>query len=213
MYNGKEVTYGLINSSETGSRWLDRNLGAPNTPTAYNDYANLGDLFQWGRAADGHQLVVRTADTDNAFHGASSAVNASVSDLSSTDTPLGHGFILSSADPFDWRSSINNNLWQGVNGTNNPCPPGWRIPTIDEWKAEKLVDDQSSNFVKLNLTNTGLRYPDAGNFSATNGSGRYWSSTVDASLVSSVTSDGTLYISSDYRGSALACRCIKDESN
>ena len=30
------------------------------------------------------------------------------------------------------------NLWQGVNGINNPCPSGYRIPTEAELDAEHL---------------------------------------------------------------------------
>ncbi len=58
-YDGQSVTYGIITSSTTGRRWLDRNLGATSTPTAYNDFANYGDLFQWGRFSDGRQKIKR----------------------------------------------------------------------------------------------------------------------------------------------------------
>ena len=40
---------------------------------------------------------------------------------------------------FDWRETINNNLWQGVNGINNPCPLGFRLPTWNEWQEELKV--------------------------------------------------------------------------
>ena len=39
---------------------------------------------------------------------------------------------------YDWRSPQNDNLWQGVNGINNPCPSGYRIPTEAELDAERL---------------------------------------------------------------------------
>jgi uncharacterized protein (TIGR02145 family) len=42
--------------------------------------------------------------------------------------------------PYDWRVPQNDNLWQGVDGTNNPCPEGWRIPTQTEWAT--LVSDE-----------------------------------------------------------------------
>jgi hypothetical protein len=37
---------------------------------------------------------------------------------------------------FDWRYPSNDDLWQGVNGTNNPCPPKFRLPTSAEWEEE-----------------------------------------------------------------------------
>src|SRR5688572_22406021 len=62
-YNGATVTYGVITSSVTGRKWMDRNLGASQVATAYNDYLAYGHLFQWGRPADGHQLVNYTNRT------------------------------------------------------------------------------------------------------------------------------------------------------
>lgn len=50
----------------------------------------------------------------------------------------GHGsFITNNSGNYDWRSPQNNNLWQGMNGVNNPCRVGYRIPTEAEWNAER----------------------------------------------------------------------------
>jgi hypothetical protein len=35
--------------------WLDRNLGATQVATSLNDSDAYGDLYQWGRAKDGHE--------------------------------------------------------------------------------------------------------------------------------------------------------------
>jgi len=58
-YNGEEVTYGFV--EKHGLHWMDRNLGATQVPTASDDELGYGDLFQWGRLDDGHQ--VRTSNT------------------------------------------------------------------------------------------------------------------------------------------------------
>lgn len=215
MYGDKEVTYGIWPSTETGRLWMDRNLGAPNVPSVYNDYANYGDLFQWGRAADGHQLVIRTPNSANPLSGTSSAADASISsELSGSDTPPNSKFILSSADPFDWRNPQKDNLWQGSNRINNPCPSGWHIPTSDEWLAEQLVSDRGTNYTSLKLTNSGFRSADVGGFSATNGRGAYWSSTTDGKYAKAIVFDGSdPQVITDYRGSAYACRCIKEDNN
>ena len=39
----------------TGKTWMDRNLGASQVATSSSDAAAYGDLYQWGRRADGHQ--------------------------------------------------------------------------------------------------------------------------------------------------------------
>jgi hypothetical protein len=44
-----------------GKIWMDRNLGASRVATSSTDSVGFGDLYQWGRAKDGHQL--RTSAT------------------------------------------------------------------------------------------------------------------------------------------------------
>ena len=95
-YNGASWTYREVESA--GRIWMDRNLGASQVATVFDDALAYGDLFQWGRNIDGHQI--RTSGT--------------TATLSSSDTP-GHGdFITTSASPFDWRNPQNNNLWQPI---------------------------------------------------------------------------------------------------
>jgi hypothetical protein len=53
----------------TGKIWMDRNLGASRAATSSADAEAYGDLYQWGRAADGHQksnsLKTYTTDSSN----------------------------------------------------------------------------------------------------------------------------------------------------
>lgn len=111
-----------VTNPTTGKIWMDRNLGASQVATDYTDANAYGDLYQWGRRSDGHQC--RTSNTTLI--------------LSSVDQPSHSSFILTSTIPFDWRNPQNNNLWQGVNGVNNPCPIGYRIPTEMELNNERL---------------------------------------------------------------------------
>ena len=107
-------------TSSTGKIWMDRNLGASQIATNKSDANSYGDLYQWGRAADGHQIR-----------------NSSIiSTQSSTDQPAHSHFI---KNDVDWRSPENTNLWQGVDGVNNPCPSGFRLPTIAEWETERSI--------------------------------------------------------------------------
>ena len=156
---------GDVTNPSTGKIWMDRNLGAAQVATSSTDANSYGDLYQWGRAADGHQIL--TSGTTSTFSG--------------TDQPGNANFILGPNPPYDWRSTPNNNLWQGVNGVNNPCPSGYRLPTQAEWDAERL------SWSSQNATGafaSPLKLPMAGRRDASNGStiqdgthGWYWSST------------------------------------
>jgi uncharacterized protein (TIGR02145 family) len=185
--------------SSTGKIWMDRNLGASQVATSSTDANSYGDVYQWGRGSDGHQC----------------RNSATTSTLSSSNQP-GHGdFIINGSHPYDWRSPANTNLWQGVNGENNPCPSLYRLPTETELDAERL--SWSSN-------NSGgafaspLKLPMAGNRNDSNGSldnvgsnGYYWSSTFIG------TGSRYLYfhssnanMSANSRAFGFSVRCLKD---
>ena len=184
--------------SSTGKIWMDRNLGATQVATSSTDAASFGDLYQWGRGADGHQL--RTSTT--------------TATLSSTDVPGNANFIITSSGNYDWRSTQNDNLWQGVNGVNNPCPSGYRIPTLTELDAERAswsANNSTGAFASP------LKLPLAGYRSRSDGSlvdvseGYYWSSSINGThsryLYFYNGDAGELY---DLRAYGNSVRCIKD---
>ena len=107
--------------------WMDRNLGAIKTPDSINDPFSYGSLYQWGRLGDGHEIIATNGDD----FGESSVLGTSIN-RSASDTPPTDLFIRFGGIPFDWRDPQNGNLWQGVNGINNPCPSGYRVPTRNE---------------------------------------------------------------------------------
>ena len=197
IYKGNLVTYGTVLSN--GKCWMDRNLGAWQVATAYNDSDAYGDLFQWGRLDDQHQT--RTSGT--------------TTNLSGSDVPGHANFIRGMGFPYDWRSSQNNNLWQGVSGNNNPCPVGWRLPTDAELDAERASwSSQNYNGAfasPLKLTAGGYRYYYYASLYYVGSSGRYWSSTVygtDARLLRF--GSGGAYMSSNHRALGFSVRCLKD---
>jgi hypothetical protein len=110
----EDVPFGTIivdvTNPATGQTWMDRNLGASRVATSIDDVESFGDMYQWGRGTDGHQL--RWSSTNPT--------------LSNSEVP-GHGeFIINTDFSLDWLTPQNNNLWQGVNGVNNPLSD--RIP-------------------------------------------------------------------------------------
>ncbi len=197
VYNGTTVTYGTVQSANNRC-WLDRNLGASRVATSSTDASAYGHLFQWGRLDDGHQ--VRNSLTTGV--------------LSNNDVP-GHGYFITSSSTGDWRSSQNNNLWQGEGGVNNPCPDGFRLPTQTEWDTEHLSwssNDASGAFVSpLKLPMAGYRHYFDGSVLGEGSSGYYWSSTVVG------TRSWALFFFSDdadmynyIRALGMSVRCLKD---
>jgi hypothetical protein len=209
-YNGQQVTYGIITSALTHRKWLDRNLGAPNTPTGPDDWQNKGDLFQWGRKADGHQLITRGATTP-----ATTAVNGTTTTLATTEITGHSQFIITSSAPFDWINPQNGDLWKQTGGTNNVCPTGWHVPTKTEWEAEQLGTVQDA-YNKLNVLKGGIRNFNNGTISATTISGYYWTSTVFTSgtiaaysfHIGDAFNNG--FTVADIQSNGESVRCIKD---
>ena len=193
-YNALRPRFGDVTNPTTGRIWMDRNLGATQVATSSTDSNAYGDLYQWGRGADGHQI--RTSGT--------------TSTLSSTDQPGNVNFILAPNSPFNWRSPQNTNLWQGVNGVNNPCPSGYRVPTEAEWQVE-YATWTSANYAfgsPLKLPKAGIR-TNNNSFNQLGTGGRYWSSTVDGSnsrLMYFDGSSGAMF--TDGRALAGSIRCI-----
>jgi uncharacterized protein (TIGR02145 family) len=202
--SGATVIVNVTNPA-TGKIWMDRNLGATQVATSSTDANSYGDLYQWGRRSDGHQC--RTSPNTTT--------------LSTVDLPANGNFIVAPTSPFDWRSPQNNNLWQGVNGFNNPCPTGYRLPTETELEAERL--SWSSNNNTAGAFASPLKLPMAGRRNASNGLldgvgsfGQYWSSTVIVSGTISTNARYLYFFSSNAamvignRAYGFSVRCLKN---
>jgi hypothetical protein len=204
-HNG--VTYGTVTSPHTGRVWLDRNLGASRVCTAYNDEDCYGDYYQWGRDADGHEKS--NSDTTS-----TQATNV---------TTVGHDdFITSSSTySYDWAKnadsdgSIRSANWSKTDGTS-VCPVGFRVPTIDELKAETVditgFDNQYDAYESfLKLPSAGYRGSGSGSHDSQGSYGYVWSSSPFGSYAGGVYfySSGVDW-GSFYRANGRAVRCLRD---
>jgi uncharacterized protein (TIGR02145 family) len=183
-------------TSSTGRIWMDRNLGATQVATSSTDAASYGDLYQWGRSKDGHQI--RTS--------------ATTSTLSSGDKPGNPNFILNGGD---WRSPSSDTLWEGVNSTNNPCPVGFRLPNTAELNEERAAfgtQNAAGAFNSaLKLSLAGYREHGDGVLKSEGFVGNYWSSSLDGGNAIFVNVTGsTSSMLSNRRGFGWSVRCIKD---
>ena len=197
-----------VSNPTTGKIWMDRNLGATQVATSSIDTKSYGDLYQWGRLSDGHQC--RNSGT--------------TSILSSSDVPENANFIKAPISLYNWRSSQNDNLWQGLSGVNNPCPTGYRIPTDSEWENERLswvqapvssTNNATGAFASpLKLPKAGYREWKSGSIFILSPSGKYWSSNVNGNnsklliFTDNATSDA--FVQTNYRSFGYSVRCIKN---
>jgi uncharacterized protein (TIGR02145 family) len=205
-HNG--ITYGTVTSPHTGRVWLDRNLGASQVCTAFDDTACYGDYYQWGRDADGHEK----------------SNSSTTATLANSITPAYNQFITNNSNPpYDWVAdgvdndgSLRSVNWSKTDGTS-VCPVGYRVPT----EAELAAETTGASTAIANSTdafNSFLKLPSAGNRSYTlssliyeGSSGYIWSSTKDGSESKSLyfgSSSANWFSSS--RASGRSIRCLRD---
>lgn len=192
-------------TSTTGAVWMDRNLGASQVATSYFDQLSFGSLFQWGRFADGHQC----RDSDSYSGSASTATPFE-------GNPWDGKFIVNPADEPNkgWLTTKVDTLWQGINGTNNPCPSGYRLATRAEWDAERKSWSSQN---RDGAFGSPLKLPAAGDRQwqdgvvSTSSSGSQWSSTIywkDTPQSERTYFGGSAGYAEMYRSHGASVRCL-----
>ncbi len=209
------------NVGATFKAFMCYNLGVTGTqdPLSYQSGANNGDLYQWGRQTDGHE--VRTSLTQAGPVGA----------------PVVNRFITVNSGNYDWISPQSTTLWgDGTTGadpakaTNDPCPAGFKVPSQAQWGGlfrDGLTSGAPNTATRNTWTWTGNGYT-VGNFlylpaagyrdvsdatlSSVGTSGYYWSSSVNGtySYYLNFNSGGVGPGSTNYRGYGFSVRCISE---
>ncbi|CAC9435438.1 hypothetical protein [uncultured Gammaproteobacteria bacterium] len=145
--------FGKVTSS-TGQVWMDRNLGATQVATSSTDPASYGDLYQWGRPADGHQI----------------RASATTTTLAVNTTPGHANFITITGpqDSYDWTlsnivddSGALRSAFLAKTDGSGVCPTGFNVPTEAQLKAETDIWDTTNN-PAASAFNSVLKLPVAG---------------------------------------------------
>lgn len=214
-YRGQSVVYTTVRGAD-GKIWLQQNLGSTKTAASLTDSDAYGDLFQWGRWDDGHQLR-------NSILSAAAPSPNNPSGLNGGSTSF-HSAAYNSSSNF-WSGGITSDTWNAVNSSSasstngaDPCKSiglNWRLPTVDEidvaMTAENITEYNSALASNLKLIPAGMK-DYSGIFSA--GTRLYlWSSSS-----SPYTGAGQHWYISQYsaltnsagRDAGMSVRCIKD---
>lgn len=214
-----------------GKTWAPVNCGYEPANGDYKGYPR-GKMYQWGRKyGQGYSLeydaTIPTIET-----GPVSLETAQKIEKSNV-------FFTASEAYTDWLTTPDNALWNS--GTeeapvkveaNDPCPTGWRVPTITElvnltenhsdynldeyrslngyWFSGKTQFEEAEENEKIFLVYAGWRYYDARVFNR-NSEGRYQSSSVWGINENHLYfSAGNVWAADYARGISLPVRCIKE---
>ncbi|MCJ8154801.1 T9SS type A sorting domain-containing protein [Chryseobacterium sp. SSA4.19] len=211
-YRGQPVSYTTVRGAD-GKIWLQQNLGSSRVATSSDDASSYGDLFQWGRWDDGHQLR--------------NSATAGTPSPNSPDGLTGTGsFILGSGTGSWWATNATSDAWNATSGSSvtstigaDPCHAigqGWRLPSQADWTglvaAEGINNPASAYASYLKLPAAGYRSNTNGQFTYVGTRGYYWSSGTANSggkylyIGSSIVTPG----SGGPRGQGESVRCTKD---
>jgi hypothetical protein len=212
-YHGEPVTYTTVRAGD-GNIWLQQNLGSSQVATLMNDENSYGDLFQWGRWDDGHQLR-----------------DSPVIAVPQVNTPEGltgiNSFVIGS--PGWWNANAQTDEWTANNVAEitasigaDPCKaigPGWKLPYQFEWaevvNTEGISNPATAYASHLKLPAGGYRSSSTGDFTFVGQRGYFWSSDI------STLGGKYLYIGTTIanpsagamKGQGASVRCMKPASS
>lgn len=226
--------------------WLDRNLGSKNIASGSTDYTAYGSLFQWSRKADGHEKTNWTAAAAGGFVNPLAPMNTPTTNRANAGCA---NFMPTNTEPHDWardEASNRDGLWGGrfedkayaaptdaATQANNPCPPGYRVPTVNEFIAmakavtglqtmvygdtSYKVDDLANKFAASPLKMTWAGQAVVGG-AVSGGRGVYWTNMPIIAGAGNIFTNAarfimlpgnSVYLNNYQRTNAYTVRCIR----
>ena len=254
-YFGTELKPVLMKNSTTGKNffWAPVNVGATSMPTSVASTGDItetcGKIFQWGRQY-GFPASDAAVDTVGIGTDLGRPTKDDLADMSKwngkfiyrsdknpntqynwllingvgQDNPAGSGMVADGWYQKLWNTGAEDTP---VKSAYDPCPAGWRVPTLSEWKAigagGQIADswDGTAKLMKipgvdgsaLVLPAAGSRVSAAGASSGQGSSGNYWSSSVPSgnTYAGAVYFTGaTLNTNTFSRASGYSVRCVQE---
>lgn len=243
--------------------WAPINVGAKTAKNKAANYgiitADCGKLFQWGRKSGVDATNNPSILDDTVLNNCPVGIEGGgLPDMSTWD---GKHIITSASNPntqYGWLQFVAGQdnpedgdmvtgawyqqLWNANEGkadadvvktTTDPCPKGWRVPTLAEWEAIGAGQESAQSSTQWDGTNKRLTVPgkksgkdlllpaagrriySAGDFNQQGNNGNYWSSSVpEASIQAHAAyfSYNTNQLKADpnYRAYAYSVRCIQE---
>ncbi|MDY3316751.1 hypothetical protein PG630_05455 [Riemerella anatipestifer] len=142
---------GTLDAVNTTSAVL---LSNPTINQIRGDWRAYGSIFQWQRKADGHELINWTSSTSgtpkyNGLGSVSSSWTNAGTNRFIPDYTSEESWVIDSVN----RDITNHRLWT-ANGSNNPCPVGYHVPTNDELRAlVTVITGLANNMNHINNSN------------------------------------------------------------
>jgi uncharacterized protein (TIGR02145 family) len=221
--SGAWLTFMSYNLGATSSYATPADQMAYSSPTIITTNSVIyGDLYQWGRKEDGHEKRNSTK----------------TSTLATSNTPGNVGFIMADYPLWDWRSGGgNDDRWtDATKAANDPCPSGYKVPSIAQWRSIFNGDTGSPTYATINSDNAynnwswqdtgtkgaysggtlflpaaGYRRHGDGNLDGAGTDGFYWTSSVldrVAYALSFTSSNVSLPSSRGDRAYGMSVRCV-----
>lgn len=213
------ISCGAYVASGVWKEFMCHNLGAdPSADPFTPSWELVGNYYQWGR-----NPTCFGRDGQDSINPCSSPVFGAAGPWGNTETNDNAGSITG------WSTTeAPDGLWADGSKTNNdPCPTGYRVPTITEWSGVISTNANTRVFVgtwtqgptnyssgvllgsSLFLPAAGYRLKSNGELSVQGSNGNYWSSSVSDSFAQHLYFfDGTVSIRNGDRPAACSLRCI-----